>query len=191
MKRLVQLSALCLMISGGALAQDFPKLDGSPMDAAYFPARAAFRSFAKTDEEKMAGTPKIKVVYSRPQKKGRTIFGDLQKYGEMWRVGANESTEVTFFSDATVGGKTLKAGRYTLYAIPNEGEWELFFSTDLDGWGHYAFKPDESAVASVKVPTEKTSATVEALGIVFEAADNGATMIIGWDDTMVKVPIGI
>lgn len=191
MKKLILLSAVCLLVSGEIFAQEFPKMDGSPMDAAYFPTRAAFRGFAKTEEEKKAGTPKIKVVYSRPQKKGRTIFGELQKYGEMWRVGANESTEITFFSDATVGGTTLKAGRYTLYAIPNESEWEVFISSDLDGWGHYGFMKDESTLASVKVPTEKTEATVEALGILFEASDSGANMIIGWDDTMVKVPIEI
>lgn len=190
MKKLIQLSALCLLITGGAFAQEFPKVDGSPMDAAYFPTRAAFRGFAKTEEEKKAGTPKIKVVYSRPQKKGRDIFGGLQKYGEMWRVGANESTEITFFTDVTIGGTSVKAGRYTLYAIPNESDWEIFVSSDLDGWGHYGFKQAESTVASLKVPTEKTADTVEALGILFEASDNGANMIIGWDDTMVKIPIG-
>ena len=180
-----------MLLAGGITAQEFPKMDGSPMDAAYFPTRAAFRGFAKTDQEKMAGTPKIKVVYGRPQKKDRVIFGELQKYGELWRVGANESTEITFFSDATIGGTKLKAGRYTMYAIPSEGEWEIFISSDLDGWGHYGFKPDESTVAKLKVPTAKTAATVEALGIVFEGTDDGANMIIGWDDTMVKVPIGI
>ncbi len=191
MKKFTLLSMLCVLIISGSYAQEFPKVDASPMDAAYFPPRAAFRGFAKTEEEKKAGTPKIKVVYSRPMKKGRTIFGDLQKYGEMWRVGANESTEITFFSDATVGGTTVKAGRYTLYAIPNESEWEVFISSDLDGWGHYGFMKDESTVASVKVSTAKTSSTVEALGIFFEESDNGAHMIIGWDDTMVRVPIGI
>ncbi|MEP1095987.1 MAG: DUF2911 domain-containing protein [Cyclobacteriaceae bacterium] len=191
MKKLILLSALCMLISGGIYAQEFPKLDGSPMDASYFPPRAAFRTFAKTDEEKMAGTPKIKVVYGRPKKKERVIFGDLQKYGEMWRLGANESTEITFFSDATVNGTKLKSGRYTVYAIPSESEWEIFFSSDLDGWGHYGFKPEESTLAKIKVPTQKTAATVEALSILFEVSDSGANMIIGWDDTMVKVPIGI
>lgn len=189
MKKLLTLIAFCTLISGAAIAQEFPKMDGSPMDAAYFPPRAAFRSFAKTEEAKMADEPKIRVVYSRPQKKERTIFGELQKYGELWRIGANESTEITFLADAKVNGTTLKAGRYTLYAIPQEKEWEVFFSTDVDGWGHYGFDKDKSTVAKITVPTQKTSATVEALAIMFEASDNGAHMIIGWDDTMVRVPI--
>ncbi len=173
----------------GVQAQEFPKLDSSPMDASYFPARAQFRNFAKTEAEKKAAEPKIRVVYSRPQKKGRDIFGDLQKYGEIWRVGANESTEIHFYQDVKVGGTSLKAGRYTVYAVPQENEWEVHFSTDLDGWGHYAFNPDESTVAKITVPTAKTETTVEALSIVFEEADPGAHMIIAWDDTMVRVPI--
>ncbi|MEQ9405038.1 MAG: DUF2911 domain-containing protein [Cyclobacteriaceae bacterium] len=189
MKKLLSLLAFCILLSGGAIAQEFPKMDGSPMDAAYFPPRAAFRGFAKTEEAKKADEPKIKVVYSRPQKKERKIFGELQKFGEIWRVGANESTEITFFTDATVNGTKLKAGRYTIYAIPQEGEWEIFFSSDLDGWGHYGFDKDKSTLATIKVPTQKTPSTVEALGIMFEASDNGAHMIIGWDDTMVRVPI--
>lgn len=172
-------------------AQEFPKMDNSPMDAAYFPPRAAFRSFAKTDEAKKADQPKIRVVYSRPQKKGRVIFGELQKYGEVWRLGANESTEVLFLKDAKVNGKTLKAGRYTMYAVPQANEWEVHFSSDLDGWGQYAFDPAKSTLAKITVPTQKTESAVESFSIMFEAVDNGAHMIIGWDDTMVRVPIEI
>lgn len=189
MKKVLILLTFCVLVTGVSMAQEFPKMDGSPMDAAYFPPRAAFRSFAKTDEERKAGEPKIRVIYSRPQKKEREIFGGLQKFGELWRVGANESTEVYFFQDAKVNGTTLKAGRYTLYIIPQEKEWEVYFSSDLDGWGHYAFDKEKATVAKTTVPTQKTSDTVEALGIFFEASDNGAHMIIGWDDTMVRVPI--
>ena len=191
MKNLILILTLVLLVTGGTYAQDFPNLDKSPMDAAYFPARAAFRAFAKTDEEKKSLEPKIKVVYSRPQKKGREVWGGLQKFGELWRVGANESTEILFFSDATVGGTTVKAGRYTLYAMTNETEWEVYISSDLDTWGHYSFSPDHSAIASVTVPTMATPEPVEAVSIVFEATDSGADLIIAWDDTMVRVPIGL
>ncbi|MDX1940953.1 MAG: DUF2911 domain-containing protein, partial [Saprospiraceae bacterium] len=71
-------------------AQKFPDVDKSPMDMAYYPSRVAFRAFGKTDEEKNV-KPVIRVVYSRPMKNGRVVFGELQKYGEVWRVGANES----------------------------------------------------------------------------------------------------
>ena len=96
-----------------------------------------------------------------------------------------------FFEDAKVNGTTIKAGRYTVYAVPQENEWEVHFSSDLDGWGHYAFDPAKSTVAKITVPTAKTSETVEALSILFEAAEPGAHMIIAWDNTMVRVPIEI
>ena len=67
---------------------DFPTLDKSPLDLAYYPPRAAFRFFAKSDEERKADEPLIRVMYSRPQKKGREIFGGLEPYGKVWRAGA-------------------------------------------------------------------------------------------------------
>lgn len=184
----VLIAVFCfLILSAGA--QKFPDMDASPMDAAYYPPRAAFRAFAKTDEERKANEPKIRVVYSRPQKNERQVFGELQKYGEVWRLGANEATEITFMQDVKIGDGTLKAGRYTMYAIPQADSWEVHFSTDNDGWGHYAYKPEESLVTKIKVATAKTESTVEAFSILFEEAEGGAHMIMAWDDTMVRLPI--
>lgn len=178
-------------VSTNLQAQSFPKADASIMDVSYFPARAAFASFAKTDDEKEALKPKMRVMYSRPAKKGRDVFGGLQKYGEMWRVGANESTELMVFTDVKVGGTKLKAGeRYSVHAMVNENEWTIYFSNMLDSWGSYGFQgdPEASTVAKITVPAQKTSETVELLGIFFERTASGADMIIGWDDTMVRVP---
>ncbi|MFT7276487.1 MAG: hypothetical protein ACI8RL_002290 [Cyclobacteriaceae bacterium] len=188
MKSLIAVLAICL-ISLSASAQEFPKMDPSPLDAAYFPPRAAFRSFEKTDEAKKANEPKIRVIYSRPQKKDREVFGGLVKFGEVWRIGANEATEIMFFESATIGGKKLKAGRYTVYAIPQADKWEVHFSSDKDMWGQYAYDPAKSLVTKISVPTTKTTENVESMTIMFEAVDGGAHMIMGWDDTMVRVPI--
>ena len=189
------LSIACLMaVAFSANAQNFPKADASIMDMAYFPDRSAFFYFAKNDEEKKARTKKMRVTYSRPAKKGRTIFGDLIPYGEMWRAGANESTELLLFADAKVGGKKLKAGeRYTIHVKPTKDEWTIYFSSELDGWGSYSFQnaPEKTTVASVTVPVAKTPETLELLGIYFEPTDNGANMVIGWEDTMVKVPFSL
>jgi hypothetical protein len=188
---LIALSLVTLLaFKPEANAQEFPAVDGSPMDMAYFPPRVAFRAFAKTDAEKSV-VPQIRVIYSRPQAKDRKVFTELEKPGNMWRVGANEATEILFYQDVTIGDKTVKAGRYTIYAMLGESEWTIHFSNDLDRWGHYAFKPEESSVASITVPTAKTAETVESMSILFEAADPGAHMIIAWDDTMVRVPIGL
>jgi hypothetical protein len=189
MKRLFAYSLIftCIGIFNTVLAQEFPKMDASPMDMAYYPSRVALRAFAKTDEEKNA-KPIIRVIYSRPQAKGRKVFTDLEKPGNMWRIGANEATEIQFYQEVTFGGQTVPAGRYTLYAMLGETEWTIYLSSDLDRWGHYAFKPEESTVSKITVSTQTTSETVEALSIVFKPSDEGADMIIAWDDTMVQVP---
>src|SRR5258708_39461886 len=77
----------------------------------------------------------IKVTYGRPYKKGREIFGGLQKYGEVWRCGADEATEISFAKDGTFGGKPVKAGKYTLFVIPNEKEWTIILNGDTKFWG--------------------------------------------------------
>ncbi|MFY0685519.1 MAG: DUF2911 domain-containing protein [Cyclobacteriaceae bacterium] len=188
-KRLV-ISFLMVGMMATVYAQDFPELDKSPLDISYYPSRVAFRAFAKTDEGKNQ-VPVMRVVYSRPSKNDREVFGNLIKYGEVWRIGANESTEVTFMQEVTVGDKKIAAGRYTAYAMVNESEWTVYFSSDLDGWGHYAFKPEESTLAQVTVPVSASKSTIEQMGIIFEEADGGVNMVIGWDNTIVKVPIGL
>lgn len=191
MKQFLPITLIALFLMGFGLrakAQDFPKLDASPLDMAYYPTRAAFRAFAKTDEEKKASEPIIRVLYSRPQKKGRDIFGGLEEYGSMWRIGANESAEIIFFQDVKIGGKKVKAGRYTMYAELGETTWNVVFNTDTDGWGAYAYNASND-VASVSVPVEKAKESIESFSIVFEKADEGAHMIMGWDDTIVRVPI--
>lgn len=192
MKKLATIALLFVLTFGFTQtmdAQDFPKLDNSPMDMAYYPTRAAFRNFAKTEAEKMADQPVVRVIYSRPQKKGRKVFGELEKFGSVWRVGANESTEIQFYQPVTIGDTRFQEGRYTVYAVINEGEWTFHFSTDLDGWGHYAYKPAETEVGTITVKTEATKETVEALSIMFEKVEDGAHMIVAWDDTMARVPI--
>ncbi len=186
----VTLLFFCLLATSTILVgQDFPDMDKSPMDMAYYPQRAAFRNFADTEEEKMANQPVMRVTYSRPQKNDRNVFGELLEYGEMWRVGANETTEIMFLRNVRIGEQVVPAGRYGVFAMVNEGEWTVHFSTDLDGWGQYTYKPAETGVAMITVPTESTESTVEALSILFDEADDGAHMIIAWDDTMVRVPI--
>ena len=194
MKKLFML-ALIGLFSGSGLtlrAQDFPGIDKSVMDMSYYPQRAAFRAFAKTEEERKSATPVMRVTYSRPLKNERDVFPDVVKYGEIWRVGANESTELMLFQDVELNGTRLEQGRYTLYAVVNEDNWEVHVSTDTDGWGQYAFKPEESTVAKITVPTRKTEETIEALGIYFEKMEEGSVhMVIGWDDTMVRVPFKV
>ncbi len=161
--------------------------DKSPMDLVQFPANSRTRNFVdKADFE--ASAPKIRVVYSRPQKKDREVFGKLLKYGEPWRVGANETTEITLFQDSKVGGQEVKRGRYGMFAIPHADKWEFVIHTNIPTWGPP--NHDESTnVATFSVPTEKTPKTVETMAILLEERGDKVHMIVAWDDTMVQVPI--
>lgn len=162
--------------------------DASPMDLVQYPANSRIRNFVK-EEEFEASAPKVRVVYSRPQKKGRTIFGDLVKYGENWRIGANETTEITFFDGVKIGGKEIRSGRYGMFAKVNEDNWEVVIHSNIPSWG-VANHDDEKNVASVTVPVQKTGETVEALSMLFEKkTDKEIHLIIAWDNTKVAVPI--
>ena len=173
----------------GANAQEFSKEDKSALDAAYYPSDAVKRKFEKDAAKQKAAEPKIRVLYSRPLKKEREIFGELVKFDKMWRLGANESTEVLFLTDVTVGGKQLKAGRYTMHAIPKANEWTIKFSTDLDLWGSYSYD-EANDVASVTVPTAKSADVIEALSIaLYSPSANLVHIKIGWDTTVVEIPV--
>ena len=109
----------------------------------------------------------------------------------VWRVGANESTEVTFYEDVSINGTEIKAGRYGLYVHLNEGSWDMIFSSDIPAWGAVN-RDEEKDVARVTVPTQKIGEVVENLTIYFdEVAENNVNMIIGWDQTMVSLHIMI
>lgn len=140
--------------------------------------------------EQTVGLSTITVKYSRPYLKGRTIFGGLEKYGELWRTGANRSTKVTFSDEVVIDGKKVKAGTYSLITRPNIKEWEVYFYTELQHWG----VPDdfslEKVAASIKVPVSKTSKTVDMLTISIEnITPFQADMTVSWENTKVEIPI--
>lgn len=169
--------------SSSASAVKLPVLDKSPMDMAYYPANyPVLRIQDKASEPLLA-----RVIYSRPQKEGRSIFGGLVEYGKVWRFGANEATEIELYKDVRVKDKKLPKGRYTLYAIPSEKEWTVIFNKDTDIWG--AFKYDEKKdVLRVDVPVQKNSTVVDPFSIAFFKSAAGADMVIAWDEAMVTLP---
>ena len=188
MKKL--LFILAIILTGTTVnAQDFTKMDKSPMDRAYYPADAAIRTFKKNEAKKKALIPQIRVTYSRPAKKGREVFGKLLKFGKAWRVGANESTEILFINDVMMGGKEIKAGRYTIIIIPTENEWTLKLNTELDGWGDYGYEPSKD-ILSVSVPVSESKKEIENLSIsLYEASAKTVHLKIGWDTTIAEFPI--
>ena len=163
--------------------------DASPMDLVQYPSRSRFLNFIEKEEERAAMTPKMRVVYSRPQKKGRTIFGELVKYGEPWRLGANETTTITFFEDVMFGGKEVKKGTYGLMAIVNKDEWEFILHKNVVSWG-IANHDNEHNVASAKAAVSAHSESLEALSMAFDAKDDkNVHLVVAWDKTLVRLPI--
>lgn len=175
MKKLLSIALLALaFIAAPQLnAQDF-KLDKSPMDQASFPT-----SYKEANKD-------IKVTYSRPQLKGRSL-SKLAPNGEVWRTGANEAVEVTLYKDMKLGSTPVKAGTYTLYTIPGEKEWTIILNKDLNVWGSYFYK-QENDVARIKVPLESAGESLEHFSMEFTKVDKGAHLHMGWDTMRVQVP---
>lgn len=132
--------------------------------------------------------PVARIIYGRPLKNGRTIFGGIVKYNDLWRLGANEATEVEFFANVKVAGKPLPKGRYTLFCIPNENKWSLIFSKDNYVWGSFTYDTKKD-VLRADADVEKNTETVEAFTIYFDETKTGANMVILWDDVKTSLPL--
>jgi hypothetical protein len=140
-----------------------------------------------------SGGVTVTINYSRPSVKGRVIFGTkeqgaLQPYGQYWRLGANESTEITINRDVQFNGSPIKAGTYRMYAIPGPDSFEIALNSELGKWG--AFEPDTKLdVLRTKVPVEKISSPVEQYTISLAPEGEGINVIFEWSDTRFVVPI--
>ena len=171
--RIVFIFAVLFSING--IAQKFPALDKSPLDIAAYPS--SYRVSDKT----------IKVIYSRPQLKGRAL-AKLAPVEKVWRTGANEAAEIIFYKDVVFGDKEVKAGTYSLFTIPGEKTWTIILNNDKNVWGAYMYNKDED-VARVKASVSKNTKNVEAFSIVFEGEGEAFTMFLAWGKTIVTLPI--
>ena len=156
-------------------AQNFSGLDKSPTDIATFPKR---------------GTDKtVKVVYGRPQTKGREVFGNLITYDKIWRTGANEATEITFYKDVKINDKVIKAKTYTIFTIPSaDGKWTFILNSKLNQWGAYQYE-ESNDVIRIKIKAKKAVENIEAFSITFEKSKSGTIMYLGWENTILEIPI--
>lgn len=171
----------CLSVSAQS---KIPPVDKSPMDMSYYPGGYPVLKIQDKATEPLVA----RVVYSRPQRNGRTIFGELVEFGKLWRLGANEATEIEFFQNVRIGGVKVKKGRYTLYCIPYEEKWTMIINRDTDTWG--SFKYDEAKdVTRLDVPVVKLTEPIESLSMYFEKSAMGASLIMVWDTVKVSLPV--
>ena len=158
--------------------------DRSPMDMVYFPTDYPLLKMTG----KTSVPPLMRIIYSRPQKQGRPIFEGLVKYDTPWRLGANEATEIEFFSAATVAGKTVKPGRYILYCIPRETKWTFVLNSNLYSWGLEQNRLKD--LMQFEVPVEKTNLAIDYFTIACETKSEKSTVLIFlWDDVKTKLPV--
>ncbi|NHF57981.1 DUF2911 domain-containing protein [Flavobacteriaceae bacterium TP-CH-4] len=169
------LMAVAMVFVTETSAQEFSGLDKSPMDAASYPS-----DYKVSDKA-------VRIIYSRPQLKGRSL-AELAKPGEVWRTGANEAPEITFYKDVNFGGQDVKAGTYALLTIPGEKEWTVILHDNLNQWGSYFYK-EGGDVARVSAAASSDEKSLEAFSIAFKEVEGGVHMVMGWDTTRVAVPI--
>ncbi|MCI2230264.1 DUF2911 domain-containing protein [Polaribacter sp. MSW13] len=171
----IVLLVITIISSTETNAQKFPKMDVSPMDAASFPNNWK-------DANKL-----VKIIYSRPQLKGRSL-DKLAPLNKVWRTGANEAAEVTFYKDVTFGDRKVKKGTYTMFSIPTEGDWTIILSNQKNVWGAYFYDKTQDVV---RVPGKvtKSEENIEAFSIVFDGEGSKATMHMGWGKKVISLPV--
>jgi hypothetical protein len=138
------------------------------------------------------GLTEVTVDYSRPSMRGRTVFGDLVPYDQLWRTGANAYTTINFDTDATIAGSNVSAGTYAIFSKPGTDNWEVFFYTDSQGSGTPAKWEEDKVAAKIVVPVQKMEMPVETFTITIDdLTSNGAHLGIMWENTYVAVPFGV
>jgi len=158
-------------------------LDKSPMDMSYYPVDYPKQKMSGEIREPLVA----RIIYSRPKKDGRVIFGNVVKYGSPWRLGANEATEIEFFKPVSILNKPIEKGRYIIYCIPSREKWTVILNNDLFTWG---LKIDSAKdLKKFDIPVSKTNSPLEVLSMEFQKAGQGMNLVVAWDSVRAILPI--
>lgn len=167
----------------GRNSNAYAPVDVSPMDMSYYPEDYPKMKMSK----KISSPPHARVVYSRPHLQGRQLFHEVLRYGEPWRLGANEATELDLYKEVTIQGKSIAPGRYTLYCVPEKDNWIIAINSNIDSWG---LEPDPSKdIARFSVPIKQNSNALEYFTIVFRQVDGATGLLMAWDNIEAFLPI--
>jgi hypothetical protein len=181
MKLIYALLLIILSVNVQAQAVPVPEVDKSPMDMSYCPAYYPISEF----QGKATTPPSARIIYGRPSKAGRQVFGGLIENNAVWRMGANESTEIEFFKPVTFGGKKIAKGRYTLFCIPTATSWTIIVNKKLNTWGAFSYDSKQD-LTRFSVPVQKNATSIETLTIFFDATNS---LNVLWDDIKVVIPV--
>jgi len=170
------------IITPGKNENPYKIVDISPMDMSYCPDDYPIQKMGRA----INSLPMARVIYSRPHLQGRKLFQNLLKYGDPWRLGANESTELDLYTDAVIQDKKIKAGRYVLYCIPRPETWTIIFNSNIDSWGLH---PDSTKdIARFTIPVKQTLNHLEYYTMVFEKTSTGTDLLMAWDTLEARLP---
>lgn len=189
-KKYIQIIAFigCFILASNILlaqsADKIPDIDKSPLDVSYLPNDYPLLKMNGKGKD----LPIARIIYSRPYKKGREIFGGIIQYKEIWRLGANEATEIEFFRNVKIAGKNVPKGRYSLLCIPQPTKWTLILNKDNFSWGSFNYDAKKDFLR-VDADTEKTEDIVEALSIYFNQTKKGTYLVIAWDNIKTEYSI--
>ena len=148
------------------------------------------RASPKATVTQTVGMTDVSIAYCRPGVKGRTIWGDLVPYDQVWRTGANEATTITFGDEVTIGGTALPAGTYGLFTIPGKSEWTIVINKGAKLWGSYEYKQAEDVVRVKAAPSAAPFA--ERLTFTFANVETeSADVVLAWDKVQVSFPIKV
>ncbi|AZQ43699.1 DUF2911 domain-containing protein [Nonlabens ponticola] len=165
------------LVSGLSTGQDlkFSGLDKSPLDVVIYRGedRAAI----------------ARVIYSRPSKNDREVFGKLVPYNQVWRTGANEATEITFYKPVKIADQEVPAGTYSIYTIPGEENWQLILNKQTTQWGtNYN---EELNLLQVPMDVMPAPETIESFSISFVDEIDGGRLFLGWDNVIASIHMDV
>ncbi|MFN8252617.1 MAG: DUF2911 domain-containing protein [Ferruginibacter sp.] len=135
------------------------------------------------------GMGTIELTYSRPNAKGRKIFGDLVPYNKLWRTGANGATKLKFTDAVEMGGKKIDTGTYVLYTIPGVDSWEIILNKGINNWGIDGYKESEDVVRFRAAPM-KSKAKLETFTMqIADIKPESCELQLSWEKTTVSIPV--
>jgi Protein of unknown function (DUF2911) len=165
------------------------EVDKSPVDISYYPVNYPKQLMEGND----SATLTARVIYSRPHKANRQIFSNdgppksILQYGDYWRLGANEATEIEFFKPTTINGQKILKGRYIIYCIPHADKWTIVLNSNLFSFGLHQDAAKD--VIKVEIPVQQSTGDVEYFTMVFQKSATGANLIMAWGNVKASLPL--
>lgn len=141
--------------------------------------------------EQRVGLTDIKIEYSRPSAKSRIVFGELVPYGQLWRTGANMNSTIEFSTDVTIQGQALKAGKYSVFTIPEAGMWTVIFNSKADHPGTVGYS-EENDVVRAEAQVSEMNGAVETFTIdINNIGTESAEIVFMWENTKAVLPFEV